>query len=115
MDFQYNEKFLNLLSTAYHEGTEAVSDRRVITLQRSMAKAPKEHNYESPYTKRETFAKPDDNTLVQNCNELYTDSGLSIRKDQVKFFCQYNTENAFALRHNYFLPIMRWASENNGF
>jgi len=56
-----------------------------------------------------------DNTLVQNCNELYTDCGLSIGEDEVKFFCQYNTENAFALRHNYFLPITRWASENNGF
>jgi len=44
-----------------------------------MAKVPKEHHYESLYTKTGTVAKPDYNTLLQNCSELYADGGLSKR------------------------------------
>ena len=83
MDFQYNKKFLNRFCTAYRQGTQAVSARRVITTfctayrqgtQAGSARrvittfngeGAKKHHYESLYTTRETVATPDDDTLLQ--------------------------------------------------
>ena len=83
MDFQYNKKFLNRFCTAYRQGTQAVSARRVITTfctayrqgtQAGSARrvittfngeGAQKHHYESLYTTRETVATPDDDTLLQ--------------------------------------------------